>query len=134
MAQNRRALLCIRLRHIHYVINGIIRFKNDACVSDSSVTRGKGAAAPGATFKGTKLTSPRKKKISDDRPTNHFLYHAESIGSVVSIHTLLVYIYSNFNYWRCSSSCIFYYIIKKWRPRQLYVFVKSNLKNGFLEL
>ena len=31
MAQNRRAI-CIKLQHIHYGINGIVRFKNDACM------------------------------------------------------------------------------------------------------
>ena len=34
MAQNRRAIICIRLQHIHYGINGIVRFKNDACVRE----------------------------------------------------------------------------------------------------
>ena len=34
MAQNRRAIKCIRLQHIHYGINGIVRFKNDACVRE----------------------------------------------------------------------------------------------------
>ena len=31
MTQNRRAIRCIRLQRIHYGINGIVRFKNDAC-------------------------------------------------------------------------------------------------------
>ena len=34
MAQNRRAIICIRLQHIHYGINGIVRFKNDSCVKE----------------------------------------------------------------------------------------------------
>ena len=34
MAQNRRAIICIRLQHIHFGINGIVRFKNDAGVRE----------------------------------------------------------------------------------------------------
>ena len=34
MVLNRRAIICIRLKHIHYGINGIVRLKNDACVRE----------------------------------------------------------------------------------------------------
>ena len=34
MAQHRRAIICIRLQHIHYGINGIVPFKNNACVRE----------------------------------------------------------------------------------------------------
>ena len=46
----------------------------------SSVARGKGGGAPGATFRGRQSDITKKKKKTDDRPTDHFLYHAESIG------------------------------------------------------
>ena len=33
-ARNYSTLICIRLQHIHYGINGIVRFKNDVCVRE----------------------------------------------------------------------------------------------------
>ena len=33
-ARDYSTLICIRLHHIHYGINGIVRFKNDACVRE----------------------------------------------------------------------------------------------------
>ena len=46
----------------------------------------RGAAAPDTTFRGGRQIDITHKK-TDDRPTDYFLYHAESIGSVVSRHT-----------------------------------------------
>ena len=33
-ARDYSTIICIRLQHIHYGINGIVRFKNDACVRE----------------------------------------------------------------------------------------------------